>query len=177
MTVTLNGVAVTPTWLTLAADGGVLTADPAAADAGNYVISVTASDGSLSSTADEFNLTVTAPAAGLDLKGTKGKDNLVGGDGDDTINGRKGNDKLTGGDGADTFVFSKGHDKVRDFDPSEGDMIDLSNAKGIKNFNDLMNHHIEDTDAGLKIIDKDGNSLFLKGDIDADDLTADMFLF
>jgi VCBS repeat-containing protein len=176
MTVTLNGVVVTPTWLTLAADGGVLTADPTSADAGTYVVSVFASDGSLTSSADEFNLTVTAPAAGF-LRGTKGKDNLVGGDGDDTINGRKGNDKLTGGDGADTFVFSKGHDKVLDFDPSEGDLIDLGNAKGIKNFNDLMNHHIEDTDAGLKIIDKDGNWLFLKGDIDADDLTADMFLF
>lgn len=173
--ITVDGSATTPTWLTFDAETGLLTADPTSADAGNHVITVTASDGSLSSAADEFNLTVTAPES-LNLKGAKGKDNLVGGDGDDTINGKKGNDKLTGGDGADTFVFSKGHDKALDFDLTE-DKIDLSNAEGIKSFEDLLANHIEHTDAGLKIIDKNGNSLLIKGDFDAEDLTEGMFLF
>ena len=152
------------------------TADPTTVEAGNHVITVTASDGSLSSIADEFNLIVTNPAAPLNIKGTKGNDSLVGDAGDDTINGKKGNDKLTGNDGADTFVFSKGHDKIFDFDAADGDMIDLSKANGIKNFDDLLSNHIEDMSGGLKIIDKNGSLLFLKGDIDAGNLSADMFL-
>lgn len=54
-------------------------------------------------------------------------------------------------------MFSAGHDKVMDFDASEGDLIDLGNAKGIKSYNDLVNHHIVDTDAGIKIMAKDGS--------------------
>ena len=68
-----------------------------------------------------------------ELKGGKGSDELDGGEGDDLLIGSTGADTLTGGDGADTFFFSavqhsnrKNTDVITDFDPSEGDIIDLS---------------------------------------------------
>lgn len=175
--VTFEGASL-PSWIAFDTETGAFTANPTTANVGQFTIVVTASDGSLTAS-DEFELIVTNPATPEDPNGTEGKDNLVGDGSDNILDGKEGNDKLTGGDGADTFVLGKhyGHDKVLDFDPLEGDKIDLSDAAGIKNFNDLMNHHIKDTDGGLKIIADDGSTLFLKGDIDADDLTADMFLF
>ncbi|RYG99796.1 MAG: hypothetical protein EON57_11490 [Alphaproteobacteria bacterium] len=170
--ITVEGAAA-PSWISFDSATGALTANPTSA--GQFTVVVTASDGSLT-TSDEFELIVTAPAA-QNIRGTRGDDrNLIGGDGDDTINGKKGDDRMTGGDGADTFVFSAGHDKVVDFDGTEGDLIDLGKAKGIKDFEDLMSNHVKDTDSGLKITATDGSSMFLKG-VDADDLTADMFIF
>lgn len=74
------------------------------------------------------------------LYGGDGDDTLFGNDGDDTLFGNAGDDVLYGGvgrdilqgdAGADTFVFDPANpvdlfDVVRDFDASEGDVIDLT---------------------------------------------------
>jgi Ca2+-binding RTX toxin-like protein len=64
-----------------------------------------------------------------------GDDVAYGGEGNNYLSGYKGNDildagsgygKLYGGEGADTFVFDLyGYDIVRDFNPAEGDKIEL----------------------------------------------------
>lgn len=71
------------------------------------------------------------------LYGGRGDDTILGGEGDDRLVGNKGNDILDGGAGddtylgglgADTFVLRQGEglDVIRDFDASEGDLIQLS---------------------------------------------------
>ncbi|OQP88299.1 hypothetical protein BTR14_02345 [Rhizobium rhizosphaerae] len=67
------------------------------------------------------------------LDGGAGKDVLLGGAGDDLLIGGEGADVLTGGAGADSFVFRsasqstmKAFDRITDFNPFEGDRIDLS---------------------------------------------------
>jgi VCBS repeat-containing protein len=175
-TITVDGSATLPDWITFDADTGLFVANPTSSHAGNHLITVTANDGTLSSGTDEFNLVVTNAAAPQNIRGTRRDDVLKGGAGDDTIFGRKGDDTLVGHDGADTFVFSKGHDKVRDFDASEGDTIDLAKAKGIESYHDLIKHHIVDTDAGIKIVDEAGSWMLVKGLHEAD-LTKDMFQF
>lgn len=60
--------------------------------------------------------------------------NLSGGGGNDTLDGGGGNDGLSGGGGADLFRFSSSDeigryskvDSISDFNPTEGDRIDLS---------------------------------------------------
>lgn len=72
------------------------------------------------------------------IDGLKGDDTLSGGAGNDTIDGGAGNDVLKGDGGADLFHFSKnsGHDTIVDFNPAEGDRIDLSGT-GIFQFSQI----------------------------------------
>jgi Ca2+-binding RTX toxin-like protein len=273
--ISVNGSAA-PSWVTFNTATGAFTAAPATTDVGQYTIVVTASDGSLTSSPDDFVLVVTNPAVepggevtlsgntvaensakgtvvgalsgvdadgdafvsyalgsnpggafkivdgqlvvakGADLdfeakatyditvtatdndggafeenftisltdvaedpKGDGGKNNLEGDAQDNILDGKGGKDKLTGGDGADTFVFGKGYgkDTITDFDPTEGDKIDLSDAKGIKDFNDLIANHIDDSGKHLKITTGDGSVLVIKHFDDASLLTEDMFIF
>src|SRR5690606_30837286 len=65
------------------------------------------------------------------LIGGAGNDSLYGGAGNDTLIGGVGRDILHGGSGADTFVFDliniDGNiDEIRDFNVSDGDLIDVS---------------------------------------------------
>jgi hypothetical protein len=62
--------------------------------------------------------------------------------GNDTLLSFAGNDVLTGGAGADRFDFSGtvGHDEVTDFNPHQGDVIDLSGISWINNYVDLLTH-------------------------------------
>lgn len=174
---TVNGGAK-PAWLSFDAETGLLTGAPTTAEAGTYVIAVTASDGAATSLADTFSLTITNPIAPVDPQGTKGDDTLVGDTSDNILDGRKGNDKLTGGEGADTFVLGKqyGRDVIKDFDPAEGDRIDLSGAVGITNYNDLMKHHTVDTGDHIRITADDGSALIIR-DFEPGALTEDMFVF
>lgn len=62
------------------------------------------------------------------LDGGAGNDLLRGGAGDDILIGGAENDLLFGGSGADIFRYASvndGHDRIEDFDPAEGDVIDL----------------------------------------------------
>ena len=73
---------------------------------------------------------ILAGGAGDDgLSGGSGNDIIGGGDNADIIFGGFGADGLTGGDGADRFVFLSVGDRkdtIEDFDPTEGDKIDLT---------------------------------------------------
>jgi Ca2+-binding RTX toxin-like protein len=62
------------------------------------------------------------------LRGGQGADSLSGGDGNDLLAGDLGVDSLTGGTGADRFVLrtGSGADIVTDFNPTEGDAIQLA---------------------------------------------------
>ncbi|MGH1376022.1 MAG: DUF5801 repeats-in-toxin domain-containing protein [Alphaproteobacteria bacterium] len=63
------------------------------------------------------------------INGGAGNDTIFGQEGDDVINGGAGNDVIYGGSGADTFLFdaiTDGTDTVKDFDATEGDLLDLS---------------------------------------------------
>jgi Ca2+-binding RTX toxin-like protein len=62
--------------------------------------------------------------------------------GNDTLLSFAGNDVLTGGAGADRFDFAGkvGHDEVTDFNPHQGDIIDLSGISWINNYVDLLTH-------------------------------------
>jgi hypothetical protein len=175
--ITVNGGAQ-PAWLSFDAETGLLTGTPSGADAGTYVIAVTASDGSLSSVTDTFDLIVANPANPPDTTGTRGNDRLSGDDADNLMDGRGGNDRLTGNGGGDTFVFGKhyGRDVILDFNPDEGDRIDLSDAVGIRGFQDLIRNHLFDTGDDLKIRADDGSVLIIRG-IEPDELTKDMFQF
>ena len=87
-----------------------------------------------------FDLFLTGTSGNDDLVAGSGDDFVFAGDGNDTVDGGAGNDVLnggagadllTGGDGADVFVFSAadkgtGTDLIADFDPTEGDKIDIS---------------------------------------------------
>ena len=68
-------------------------------------------------------------ATGQTLQGTPAADRLAGGDGPDTIDGAGSWDELSGGPSADTFVFGareERRDTILDFNPAEGDRLDLS---------------------------------------------------
>ncbi len=61
------------------------------------------------------------------IQGGGGRDRLFGGTGSDTLAGGRGTDIMVGGPGADVFVAARrGRDIVKDFDPKEGDRIDIS---------------------------------------------------
>ena len=71
---------------------------------------------------------VTGGMANNMLMGGTGQDTFLGGGGNDTLIGGRGDDALTGGGGADTFVFGpmSGSDTISDFSSRQGDKIDLS---------------------------------------------------
>lgn len=150
----LSDGAALPTWLAFNATTLTFNGMPEPGAAGNYEITVSASDGRGSTATDSFLLSVgDAPAGDLSLWGSAGNDRLQGTaanetlqglGGDDTLLGDAGNDiliggggrdTLTGGAGIDTFRFSAvtdsyrnaslHHDSITDFDATL-DRIDLS---------------------------------------------------
>jgi Ca2+-binding RTX toxin-like protein len=62
--------------------------------------------------------------------------------GNDTLLSFVGDDVLTGAAGADRFDFggTVGHDTVTDFNPCDGDVVDLSGISWINNYVDLLTH-------------------------------------
>jgi Ca2+-binding RTX toxin-like protein len=61
------------------------------------------------------------------VRGGQGDDSIAGGSGNDFISGDRGNDTESGGAGADLFHGSQdaGIDRVLDFNPAEGDRVEL----------------------------------------------------
>lgn len=63
------------------------------------------------------------------LHAGRGADTVAAGLGNDTVLGGRGGDDLTGGAGADTFRYEHrldGGDRIRDFNPWEGDRVDVA---------------------------------------------------
>ncbi|WP_409306506.1 type I secretion C-terminal target domain-containing protein [Pectobacterium sp. B1J-3] len=91
------------------------------------------------------NDTLNGGAGNDKLYGGDGNDTLIGGDGDDILIGGKGNDVLIGGKGADIFKWQEGdfgHDIVKDFNPKEGDKLDLSGLLNELNGTADISHYI-----------------------------------
>lgn len=84
-------------------------------------------------TGSKFRDIIRAGGGNDTIDGGAGYDDIDGGAGDDTIIGGKGMDLLTGGTGKDTFVFRPGDgaDLITDFKPGE-DSIRLEDFKDLK---------------------------------------------
>ena len=117
------------------------------------------------------------------LYGGAGDDFLVGAGADNRLVGESGYDTLTGGAGADTFVFlpsdnpSTYTDTIMDFNPGQGDRIDLS---AYRNITGVPENWIEQVPgfSSSRVIDLDGDGFY---DIDLDGYTGrlddDHFIF
>lgn len=115
------------------------------------------------------------------IRGEGGDDKLKGGLGNDLIDGGKGRDKLTGDGGADTFFFdnlkdskvkSKDRDVIRDFDATEGDIIDLAGIDAKEGGSDsdfkfIGTAGFSDTKGELRYAEK-ADKVIVKGDVDGD---------
>ncbi|HEY9730051.1 MAG TPA: calcium-binding protein [Chroococcales cyanobacterium] len=103
--------------------------------------------GNINATGNGNNNTITGNSGNNTLNGGVGNDSLIGGDGNDSLIGGDGNDSLVGGvgndsltgglgidtlwgnQGADKFIFnslSEGIDIIKDFQWTEGDVIQVS---------------------------------------------------
>jgi Ca2+-binding RTX toxin-like protein len=109
------------------------------------------------------------------LTGNAGNNSLNGKSGADTLDGGLGNDSLTGGADADLFVFrtGDGHDTITDF--AAADKIDLSGVKGIQNFSDLKQNHIEEASDHITIVA--GSDQIVLDGVAKSDLSHDQFIF
>ena len=114
------------------------------------------------------------------LLGSKFGDKLTGNKNTNELGGGKGNDILTGGGGSDVFVFGAkyGKDTIADFvgKGHSHDVVDLSDAAGITNFKDLIQHHVKDLGDDLQISTTDGSKLILL-DTEIRELAKADFLF
>uniref|UniRef100_UPI003A8EEBBE tandem-95 repeat protein n=1 Tax=Ferrimonas sp. TaxID=2080861 RepID=UPI003A8EEBBE len=80
---------------------------------------------------DETSVTIIGDRLDDTLIGESGDDLLIGGEGNDLLIGGEGDDIFIGGSGADTFKWLPGDadgstDTIIDFNPSEGDVLDIS---------------------------------------------------
>jgi len=117
---------------TLSGDTLVVFAD----DTGLEAVTTGTGTGASASLTGTNALTVDAGAApnGLSLTGNNGATTLIGSAFADRLGGRGGNDVLTGGAGGDIFRFEtalnslSNRDTITDFNPGDGDRIELENA-------------------------------------------------
>ena len=126
-----------------------------------------------------------------DVFGDNGNDAAYSGKGDDRFNGWSGDDIFVAGGGNDTFVGSYGDDiyvaagntgidRFEDFQiqGKDIDVIDLSGIKGIRNFQDLIDHHIKTNRYDEIYIDMGAHGKLFFTYVDAvDQLTEANFLF
>jgi hypothetical protein len=110
-----------------------LTITAASGKSGTANITVSASDGALTTTlvitvmvGNNMNNTLTGTSGPDMLFGQSKTDTLTGLAGNDLLCGAKGNDTLTGGAGADFFSGGSGTDTATDFNAGEGDSQDGS---------------------------------------------------
>lgn len=101
------------------------------------------------------------------LYGEGGLDTLRGGAGNDWIEGQAGNDVLAGDAGSDRFVFGRGEgrDTVLDFDPSDGDRLDLQD----------QSYALRNIAAGLELTLSGGGSVVISR-LSTADLHPDWFV-
>jgi Ca2+-binding RTX toxin-like protein len=99
-----------PSWLSFNATGLVFSGTPPQSLAGQSLdVRLTATDRAGASASDVFSLSVTGGdvCTGLTLIGTSGKDRLVGGNCDDSLDGRQNADTMIGGQGDDTYYVDQ----------------------------------------------------------------------
>ena len=196
-TATLSNGSSLPSWLSFDAATLTFSGTPTDANSGTISVQLTASDGS-ETASDVFNIVIGDDDGGVSdvIKGTGGKnkltgtgadetllglggnDKLKGQGGDDILDGGKGRDLLWGGKGADIFAFGNknGMDDIYDFSEKDGDQIDLSDVKAIKNYSDLVKNHLSDWN-GDAYIQISGKHDILIYNIDSNDLDKGDFIF
>ncbi|WP_248764375.1 MULTISPECIES: S8 family serine peptidase [unclassified Pseudomonas] len=106
-------------------------------------------------------LTIRNPASIQNLVTGDGNDTLVAAQADSLLDGGRGNNTLTGGSGKDFFVVHRreaGNDTVVNFNAAQGELIDLVGFTG-KTFKDLL---ITQQGADVKVDLGKGQSLVLK---------------
>lgn len=120
---------------------------------------------------------ITAGGGRDTIKAGGGEDVVRGNGGRDLIDGGGGADLLIGGGGRDTFAFrnNAGDDVVRDFKAGI-DKIDLSRARAIEDFNDLLANHVKEADDDL-ILEVTATSEVTFENTSISDLSEGDFLF
>ena len=147
---------------------------PEDADGDNiYELVVGASDGF---TTTQQAITVQVSPQGL--VGSTDADTLTGTEESERLDALGGDDTYRGNGGADQFVLGSGdRDRVRDFNASEGDLIDVS-AWGVQSFDELR---IDGKTGKIRIRDSELQERARIEDADRnlrpEDLTADNFIF
>jgi trimeric autotransporter adhesin len=115
-TAKLSGGATLPSWLAIDAATGTISGTPNNSQAGEYALSVTATDRAGLSASANFNLSVANRIVGTSasniLNGSANRDVIEGLAGNDTIDGKAGADTLIGGAGNDTYVVDNQGDEV-----------------------------------------------------------------
>ena len=138
----------------------------------------------------DFGDTINGSLGDNQLEGGGGNDKISGERGDDTLYGGAGNDTLEGDDGSDTYIggtgkdifrmhtFNATKDIIKDFNPIEGDQIELSIYDDVNNITTIAELYAAD---GAEIISVTNDSdytnngandtvlRFDKGDVGMDD--------
>lgn len=111
------------------------------------------------------------------IKAGAGEDVVRGNGGRDVIDGGGGADILFGGGGRDTFAFrsNAGDDIVRDFTTGK-DLIDLSRAREIEDFADLIANHVSEVENNLVIAVSGSSDVTIEG-VAIADLSETDFIF
>lgn len=124
----------------------------------------------------QFDLKIIGTKGKNALTGGGGDDEILGGKGNDTLNGAAGDDLLTGGKGMDRFVFHDdwGSDTVTDF---HNDLIEISGRGEAGTFKAFLKH-AEEIDGDV-VYDKggDGENVIVLEDLSLSDLNRGDFLF
>lgn len=111
------------------------------------------------------------------IKAGGGDDMVRANGGRDFIDGGGGDDLLFGGGGKDTFAFknNSGDDIVRDFRLGK-DMLDLSRARDIEDFTDLITNHTSELEGDLVIAVSQSSDVTIENVLIAD-LSESDFIF
>ena len=111
---TLAGGGALPAWLSFDTATGTFSGTPTSGNIGYLDIQVIVSDPVNASISDIFRLDISAAPTHNDiiLNGTNDPDNLIAGDGNDTLDGKGGIDWLDGGAGNDTLYGGAGADHL-----------------------------------------------------------------
>ncbi|MBA4253136.1 MAG: hypothetical protein C0441_04235, partial [Comamonadaceae bacterium] len=141
----------------------------------NFAYNAAANDSAQLVGGGDGNDTLNALGGNDVVYGGAGNDTLTGGAGNDLLLGGSGNDTLTGGLGADVFAWRLGdqgstgnpaRDVINDFNPGQGDALDLRDLLQGENAGNLGNYLrfvTEGTGADAKLVlqvDHDGGGTF-----------------
>ncbi len=112
------------------------------------------------------------------LDGGNGRDTLYGGAGNDTLAGGPGNDVMAGNAGTDWFIFGRGGgaDLIGDFNPAEDRLLlSIGLLAGSGSAADIYGRFGTVVDGGIEFDFGLGDTLFLRGVTDPDDLLGAIY--